>query len=91
MTEQKLIERDSRGQLESDADRYAAESGVQRVAACLACVALERDRTGDARTLHRLASRCVCGCVSPETLAELAAIAMVDALTALAEHALSGA
>jgi hypothetical protein len=55
-------------------------------AICLACEALERDRTADARTLHAIALRCTCGCVTPETVHELARGAFEDALLALVDY-----
>jgi hypothetical protein len=81
MTNDNLIGEDSVPQ------GLADESGLFPAATCLACEALARDRTASAAVLHRIASRCQCGCVSPETAAELAAYAMADALVALADYA----
>lgn len=83
MTTSKLIEGRSVGQ--------EPRSGIHRVASCLACEALERDRTGDAQTLLRIARRCLCGCVSLEALTELATHTMVDALTEIAVYRRLGA
>jgi hypothetical protein len=53
------------------------DSGAQ--VHCLACEALERDRTADARALLAIARRCVCGGVCERTLRELAVYALEDA------------
>lgn len=53
------------------------------LAPCMACEAIERDTSADARHLLGIAMRCRCGCVSDDTIAELARYAMADALLAL--------
>jgi hypothetical protein len=42
-----------------------------QVTICMACAALDRDRTGRAAVLLNMALRCACGGVSSRTLEEL--------------------
>ncbi len=69
--------------IDSDSARQAEDaSGAVPVAACWACETLERTPLTDAASLYEIADRCRCGCVTPDTLHELAAYALSDAYDA---------